>query len=112
MRSRAPRRVHPRRVGSTYLLSGLVRCKQCRRALSGQDSKSGKFSYYVCQSCLRVPLFGSGIALVFSHEPWQADTQLDELARLLLHPELKGEKPGRNQPCWCGSGQKYKRCHS
>lgn len=20
-------------------------------------------------------------------------------------------KPGRNDPCWCGSGQKYKRCH-
>ena len=19
-------------------------------------------------------------------------------------------KPGRNDPCWCGSGQKYKRC--
>lgn len=22
-----------------------------------------------------------------------------------------GSKPGRNDPCWCGSGQKYKRCH-
>ena len=53
MRSRAPRRAHPRRVGSSYLLSGLVRCKRCRRALSGQDSKSGKFSYYVCQSLLK-----------------------------------------------------------
>lgn len=21
------------------------------------------------------------------------------------------EKPGRNDPCWCGSGKKYKRCH-
>jgi hypothetical protein len=20
-------------------------------------------------------------------------------------------KPGRNEPCWCGSGKKYKRCH-
>lgn len=20
-------------------------------------------------------------------------------------------KPGRNQPCWCGSGKKYKKCH-
>ncbi len=20
-------------------------------------------------------------------------------------------RPGRNEPCWCGSGQKYKRCH-
>ena len=20
-------------------------------------------------------------------------------------------KPGRNEPCWCGSGNKYKKCH-
>jgi hypothetical protein len=19
--------------------------------------------------------------------------------------------PGRNDPCWCGSGRKYKKCH-
>jgi len=21
------------------------------------------------------------------------------------------ETPGRNDPCWCGSGRKYKKCH-
>jgi hypothetical protein len=25
-------------------------------------------------------------------------------------PASKG-KPGRNEPCWCGSGRKYKHCH-
>ena len=53
MRARAPKRAHPRRVGSTYLLSGLVKCKACNRALSGQDAKSGKFAYYVCQSIMK-----------------------------------------------------------
>ena len=53
LRSRALRRAHPRRVGSSYLLSGLVRCRTCNRALSGQDAKSGKFSYYVCQSVMK-----------------------------------------------------------
>ena len=53
MRSRAPKVSHPRRVGSSYLLSGLVKCKTCNRALSGQDSKSGQFSYYVCQSIMK-----------------------------------------------------------
>ena len=53
MRSRAPERTHPRRVGSSYLLSGLVKCRTCNRALSGQDSKSGKFAYYVCQSLMK-----------------------------------------------------------
>ena len=53
MHSRAPKRTHPRRVGSTYLLSGLVKCHKCRRALSGQDAKSGQFAYYVCQSLIK-----------------------------------------------------------
>ena len=53
MRSRAPKQSHPRRVGSTYMLSGLVKCKACNRALSGQDAKSGQFAYYVCQSKMR-----------------------------------------------------------
>ncbi len=53
MRSRAPRFSHPRRVGSSYLLSGLVKCRRCNRALSGQDSKGGKFAYYVCQSLMK-----------------------------------------------------------
>jgi preprotein translocase subunit SecA len=22
-----------------------------------------------------------------------------------------GQRIGRNEPCWCGSGQKYKKCH-
>lgn len=21
------------------------------------------------------------------------------------------KRPGRNEPCWCGSGVKYKKCH-
>ncbi len=53
MRSRAPRKTHPRRVGSSYLLSGLVKCRRYNRALSGQDSKGGKFAYYVCQSLMK-----------------------------------------------------------
>ena len=24
----------------------------------------------------------------------------------------KGPVPGRNDACWCGSGKKYKKCHS
>jgi hypothetical protein len=26
-------------------------------------------------------------------------------------PAARRELPGRNDPCWCGSAQKYKRCH-
>ena len=50
---RAPKVRHPRRVGSSYLLSGLIKCKTCKSALSGQYSKSGQFPYYVCQSLMK-----------------------------------------------------------
>ena len=53
MRSRAPRVAHPRRVGSSYMLSGLVKCYRCKRTLSGQASKSGRFHYYVCKSLMK-----------------------------------------------------------
>ena len=50
--SRGPTKVHPRRSASSYLLSGLVKCRRCGRALSGQAAKGGQFAYYVCQSLL------------------------------------------------------------
>ena len=52
-RRHAPKVVNPRRVGSSFLLSGLVKCKTCNRALTGQYSKSGQFPYYVCQSLMK-----------------------------------------------------------
>ena len=53
MRSRAPRVSHPRRVGSTFLLSGLVKCYRCKRALSGRYSSRGTFPYYVGHSFVK-----------------------------------------------------------
>jgi hypothetical protein len=32
-------------------------------------------------------------------------------ARPVARPVSARPKPGRNAPCWCGSGKKYKRCH-
>ena len=39
--------------GAPISSAGLVKCKTCNRALSGQDAKSGQFSYYVCQSIMK-----------------------------------------------------------
>ncbi len=42
-------------------------------------------------------------------------TYLKEYCRLyapqLLSSKKGGEKPGRNDPCYCGSGKKFKKCH-
>lgn len=35
----------------------------------------------------------------------------DVLHSVPLKPVTVAKKPGRNEPCWCGSGKKYKKCH-
>ena len=46
MHSRVPKVRHPRRVGSSYLLSGLIRCQACDTSLIGRFAQSGKYAYY------------------------------------------------------------------
>lgn len=41
--------------------------------------------------------------------------RLDEETRLVKHQRFvwraNGKKVGRNAPCFCGSGKKFKHCH-
>ena len=53
LRSRAPNKVNPRRASSAYLLSGLLKCETCGKAMTAADAKSGKYTYYVCHSLLK-----------------------------------------------------------
>ncbi len=46
--ARAPKITHPRVIHSEYILSGLLRCKNCNAAMVGHAVKSGKFFYYMC----------------------------------------------------------------
>ena len=48
MRDRAPKVQRPGRVGSKYLLSGLLRCGVCGKPYRAQGAKSGQFAYYIC----------------------------------------------------------------
>ena len=34
-----------------------------------------------------------------------------EDGELVQEPVVLGKRLGRNDPCWCGSGKKYKKCH-
>lgn len=38
---------------------------------------------------------------------------LDSIGKWLTEGHKQCETPivGRNEPCWCGSGMKYKKCH-
>ena len=53
MRDRAPTVRKPGRVGSKFLLSGLLKCGVCGRPYTGQGAKSGQFAYYICGTLYR-----------------------------------------------------------
>ncbi len=53
MRERAPNVQRPGRVGSHYLLSGLLKCGMCRRTYIAQKAKGGQFAYYICGTLYR-----------------------------------------------------------
>ena len=62
------------------------------------------------------------VAAAFEEKGWKYRIELDpdksenifDLTRLLntLKPRIVEKKVGRNQPCPCGSGKKYKNCCS
>ena len=41
LESKAPAKIHPRRAASPYLLSGIVKCETCGKALTVHEAKSG-----------------------------------------------------------------------
>ena len=51
--SRAPKKMNPRRASSPYLLSSLVKCETCGKAMTAAEAKSGKYTYYICHSLLK-----------------------------------------------------------
>ncbi len=45
---------------------------------------------------------------------WRTLTEVPAAAHTIepfLEPVAGGRKVGRNEPCWCGSGRKFKQCH-
>ena len=53
MRERAPKVQRPARVGSKFLLSGLLKCGVCGRPYRAQGAKSGQFAYTSAGPCSR-----------------------------------------------------------
>jgi preprotein translocase subunit SecA len=43
--------------------------------------------------------------------PFREQAEKPETKQNLSVPLVSEKKPGRNEPCWCGSGKKYKKCH-
>ena len=57
-----------------------------------------------------IHLSSAGAVNPFNQEQSEGQRSKVESHNPMIHVE-KVKKPGRNEPCWCGSGKKYKKCH-
>jgi hypothetical protein len=64
IKSRSPRRVHPRTVTSNYLLSGFLFCGKCGANMAGCAAKSSRFFYYTCHNKVRRGAHGCDAPLI------------------------------------------------
>jgi len=59
--------------------------------------------------------FSLSLAYPWKHDPWMEEATRQLRAGVQPSPfmfqQSKPKKPGRNDPCFCGSGRKYKKCH-
>ncbi|WP_026122457.1 SEC-C metal-binding domain-containing protein [Nocardiopsis halotolerans] len=100
-----------------------------RGLLTGEDVERGADAYYrAAERTLRerarehpevrrsVVLHGVKEIVEFAElsgqDPADGDTDLDwvDLELSADDPRLRAWPPGRNEPCWCASGRKYKKC--
>ena len=83
-------------------VAGGVRCEREDGIDRGCNSEVSIRSFRL--SCCDA---GSGLGLHLG----AAMVDLVRAGRGAPKPVVKGETAGRNEPCPCGSGKKYKKCH-
>ncbi len=64
IKERSPRRVHPRTVSSSYLLSGFLFCGKCGANMAGCAGKSSRYFYYACHNKIRRGEHGCRFGLI------------------------------------------------
>ena len=57
------------------------------------------------------PAFPDGMAPPPGMQPWEAPPEANGPVAKVAPIKREGPKLGRNDPCYCGSGKKYKKCH-
>jgi preprotein translocase subunit SecA len=87
-----------------------------RWGAGANSSTTGAYSYAGGHSAAgRDAIAAAGGGAVPTGVAEAADMAADEVAELPAPVETRRlddrERIGRNDPCWCGSGKKFKKCH-
>ncbi len=124
--------VFPMLIGSLALARGPLGIRLGRKALEQQRGRLSKAVWRECDQMLwaagdagvaPIPVApspynvydicaGEAVWESEDEEPDDDEEALPEfLPEIVPEPVRRPVAPGRNDPCWCGSGKKYKKCH-
>jgi preprotein translocase subunit SecA len=81
-------------------------------AASGSSTRAGRVSYSGGQSAAGAGALAAAAAAAGGAEAYGADGEPLEAMPAVEQRVIDDEhQVGRNEPCWCGSGKKFKKCH-
>ena len=114
----------PTLVGAMIATRGRAGVEPARAVMRRHSARLPRKSRRECEDLIEIGASGPPPPLPAQHSPWTvydicggkavwADEDEEDQEDFELPPEpvLRRPTPGRNDPCWCGSGKKYKKCH-
>jgi hypothetical protein len=116
--------IFPMLLSMLAIAGGASGFERARAALKREGRALSADARSLCEAVLdqigdAPPMPGAGAVTVYdicageAEWPEVEDDEFDddEDFDLPLEPVRKADLPGRNDPCWCNSGKKYKKCH-
>ena len=114
----------PTLMGTMIAARGRAGVEPARTLMRRHSARLPRKSRRECEDLIEIGASGPPPPLPAQHSPWtvydicagkavwEADEE-EEQEDFALPPEPVQRRytPGRNDPCWCGSGKKYKKCH-
>jgi preprotein translocase subunit SecA len=80
-------------------------------AAAGSSTRSGRVSYSGGHSAAGAGAMAAAAAAAGAGQAYAEDGELEAMPVVEQRVLDEEHQVGRNDPCWCGSGKKFKKCH-
>jgi preprotein translocase subunit SecA len=80
-------------------------------AATGSSTRSGRVSYSGGHSEMGAGALAAAAAAAGAQQLGESDGELEAMPIVEQRVLDEEHQVGRNDPCWCGSGKKFKKCH-
>jgi hypothetical protein len=113
----------PTLVGAMIAARGRAGVEPARAVLRRHSARLPRKSRRECEDLIEIGASGPPPPLPAKPSPWtvydvcagkaiwEDEEEEEEDFAMPPEPVQRRYTPGRNDPCWCGSGKKYKKCH-